>query len=73
MPPHAISNTINLSSPVNPNLEYDPMQSFSCGDEYMENYEDGEQQSDLDGDDEQLACQVCRGRRMCFCYKMQLI
>lgn len=37
-------------------------------DVYDENYDD----SNLDDNDEQLACYTCRGRRMCFCYFLKV-
>lgn len=39
----------------------------SYGDEYADTYEDNG-----DDNDENLACQVCRGRRMCFCYFLKV-
>jgi len=37
-------------------------------DVYDENYDD----SNLDDNEEQLACYTCRGRRMCFCYFLKV-
>lgn len=41
----------------------------SYGDEFVDTYDDT---NDDDANDENLACQVCRGRRMCFCYFLKV-
>jgi len=45
---------------------YDNVESY--GDEYLDGYDDNND----DENDENLACQVCRGRRMCFCYFLKV-
>lgn len=41
----------------------------SYGEDYGDAYDDN---GDGDDNDENLACQVCRGRRMCFCYFLKV-
>lgn len=62
-------------------FEYDPnfyMQNFGMGYDYNlsttygEDYGDEYDDNVNDDDNEQLACQVCRGRRMCFCYFLKV-
>lgn len=45
---------------------YDNIDSY--GDDYGDDYDNGTG----DNNDENLACQVCRGRRMCFCYFLKV-
>lgn len=45
---------------------YDNIDSY--GDDYGDDYDNGTG----DDNDENLACQVCRGRRMCFCYFLKV-
>lgn len=53
---------------------FDCSQYDSYGDEFVDDNEPGaaNESSNGDGDDEQLACQICRGRRMCFCYFLKV-
>jgi hypothetical protein len=62
-------------------FEYDPnfyMQNFGMGYDYNlsttygEDYGDEYDENVNDDENEQLACQVCRGRRMCFCYFLKV-
>lgn len=46
---------------------YDNIESY--GDDYTDGYDDN---INCDDNDENLACQVCRGRRMCFCYFLKV-
>lgn len=63
----------NLFMGMNPMATYDYAQSgiTTYGEEnFDENYDDN---SNLDNEnEEQLACYVCRGRRMCFCYFLKV-
>ena len=53
---------------------FDYNQYDSYGDEFVDDNEPRESSNGEDGDDndEQLACQICRGRRMCFCYFLKV-
>ncbi len=47
--------------------------NFSNIESYGEDYGDAyDENGDGDENDENLACQVCRGRRMCFCYFLKV-
>ena len=49
--------------------DYDHNDITTYGDEYDETYDE---KSTTDTENEQLACYVCRGRRMCFCYFLKV-
>jgi hypothetical protein len=66
---HPLYQGFQNFSPNGLPYDYDHSDITTYGDDYDENY-DGK--STTDTENEQLACYVCRGRRMCFCYFLKV-
>ena len=66
--PNAMMGMPNSEAILNAGYNYDALNGIeSYGDDY--DYDDN---GNAEDNDENLACQVCRGRRMCFCYFLKV-
>lgn len=68
--PNAMMGMPNSEAILNAGYNYDALNGIeSYGDDYGDAYDENGNGED---NDENLACQVCRGRRMCFCYFLKV-
>jgi len=68
--PNTIMGMPNAEAILNAGLNYDALNGIETyGEDYGDAYDDN---NNTEENDENLACQICRGRRMCFCYFLKV-